>query len=101
MPGRKYSEEEKASYVEEFSRCDVSKASFAKEHGIPESTFRGWLKADEDISFGRIEIEPLNTGVSVYDKDTIVFINENIKIELKENFNKELLKQIVEVIINA
>ena len=101
MPGRKYSEEEKTSYVEEFNRRDQSRAGFAKEHGIPESTFRGWLKADEDITFGRIEIEPLNIGVSAYDKDIIVFIHENIKIELKENFNKELLKQIVEVITHA
>ena len=101
MSQRSYSEEEKNACVEEFKESGQSIKGFAKAKDVPESTFRGWLKADEDISFGRIEINSLNTGISTFDKDTIVFVYENIKIELKENFNKELLKQIVEVLAHA
>ena len=101
MVQRNYRKEEREIYVEEFKESGQSVKGFAREKDIPESTFRGWLKADEDISFGRIEIDSLNTGISVFEKNTIVFVYENIKIELKDEFNKEILKQIVEVITNA
>ena len=104
MMCRQYSEEEKQSYVEEFKRMDhsISVKGFAKGNDIPESTFRGWLKEDGDMAFGKIQInQPSTPTLAKPNKSTIVFACENIRIELKENFNKEFLKKIMEVLINV
>ena len=43
MSGRKYTQQEKDSYIEEFRNSNEKQTIFAKTRGIPESTFRGWL----------------------------------------------------------
>ena len=104
MVCKQYSEEEKIACVEEFKRMDrsVSATGFAKGHDIPASTFNGWIKEYENMSFGRIRIEQcVVPPISKSNRNTIVFASENIRIELKENFSKELLKKIVGVLIDA
>lgn len=100
---RAYSEAEKAILLEEFKKSDESIAGFTKRHNIPSTTFRGWLKAnEEDVSFGAIEIrptQPQNVTAKSLAK-TMIFVSENIRIELKENFDKAFLRRIVEVLIN-
>ena len=71
------------------------------ENGIPETTLRGWIKEDRELKFGAIEINTSTPPLPKTAKSPIVFATENIRIELKENFDKGLLRQIVEVLINA
>ena len=95
-----YEKEERIAYVEEFKSSGETIGRYALEKGIPESTLRGWLKEDKDLSFGAIEIKPGNAIPPKGIKAPTVFVSDKIRIELKENFNKELLRNIVEVLIN-
>lgn len=99
MSVRTYEKEEKQAYVEEFKNSGETIARYALERGIPETTLRGWLKEDQELTFGAIEIKPSKALLPRVSKSATVFATENIRIELKENFDKELLKRIVEVLI--
>ena len=98
---RQYSEEDKILHVEEFKRAGQNIGEFTRANDIPESTFREWLKKDGDMEFGKIQINQSSTSAAKLTRNTMIFVCENIRIELKENFNKDLLKQMVEVMINA
>ncbi len=100
MSVKTYEREEKQAFVEDFKNSGEPLARYALEKGIPETTLRGWLKEDRNLSFGAIEIKPSSTPLPRVAKSATVFATENIRIELKENFDKELLKKIVEVLIN-
>lgn len=101
MSVRNYEKEEKRAYVEDYKNSGETLARYALEKGIPETTLRGWIKEDRDLTFGAIEIKPATTPLPRVTKSATVFATENIRIELKENFDKELLKKIVEVLINV
>ena len=100
MRVKTYSEEEKMAYVEEFKNSGMGSTTFAREKGIPESTLRTWIREDRNLEFGAIEIGAPKINTAEVLKKKTVFANENIRIELKEGFNKEFLRKIVEVLIN-
>ena len=101
MGTRIYDKQEKQAYIEEFKRRGEPLARYALENGIPETTLRGWLKEDKELKFGAIEINSSTPPLPRISKSPIVFATENIRIELTENFDKALLRQIVEVLINV
>ena len=93
-----YEEEEKRMYLDAFNVSGKTKTAFARENNIPEATFRAWIKEDEYLTFGAIQ---LNNAQSIRNKkQSTIFSCENIRIELKEGFDKEILRKIVEVLIN-
>ena len=96
MNGRIYSQEEKEKYVEEFNNSNENQTTFARTRGIPEATFRGWLKYQNhgDIDFGSISLDELQNEDNIF----FSFKCQNISIELKKDFDKEMLKKIMEVI---
>ncbi len=49
-------------------------ARYALEKGIPETTLRGWVKADEELSFGAIEIKSASIGIPKSTKRATVFV---------------------------
>ena len=99
---RTYSEDEKIEYVEEFKKRDVSQSEFCREKSIPESTFRGWLQQEKNMTFGEINLKSHEeTRMQETVKRPMIFSGDNIRIELREGFNKEFLRNIVEVMINA
>ena len=118
----KYSEEEKLKFVRGFRKCTLPVYDYAKKMQIEESDLREWLKEYKGLSaFGAIHInsqvvstpevaetkiteEPKimttmnitsNIGVP---KTILSFENETIKIEIKENYNKELLTSLIGVV---
>ena len=102
MSIRTYSEEEKIAYVEEFKESGMNVTMYAREKGIPDTTLRGWLRLDRALAFGEIDLKAQHiTQPITPQKKSIVFAMENIKIELKEGYDKTFLKQIVEVLCNA
>ena len=108
MINKEYSKEEKIAYVENFKESGMTIAAYAREKGIPETTFRGWLRLDKAMAFGEIDLKPqfnetANTPSrpSQPIRKTMIFAKDDIRIELKEGFDKELLKRIVEVFISA
>ena len=100
MSVRSYDKEEKQAYVEDYKSSGETLSRYALEKGIPESTLRGWLKEDKNLSFGAIEIKSKISTVSKAVKNTVIFATENIRIELKEGFDKAFLRRIVEVLIS-
>ena len=58
MSVRWYDKEEKQAYVEDYTSSGENISRYALEKGITESTLRGWLKENENLSFGAIEIKP-------------------------------------------
>ena len=95
---RNYSEEEKREYLDRFKVSGKSKTRYARENGIPEATFRAWVKEQQYGMFGAVEINHQEQTSQRQLVKSIIFCNENIRIELKEGYDKEYLKRIVEVI---
>lgn len=102
MPS-KYSDFEKQSYLTAYKISGKSKTQYARENNIPEATFRAWVKEENSELFGAIDLntEAISNPVQIKEsKKTTRFFCENIKIELQENYDKTLLRKIVEVLIN-
>lgn len=95
---RNYSEEEKREYLDRFKVSGKSKTIYARENGIPEATFRAWVKEEQYGMFGALEINQQEQITQKQLVKSIIFCNENIRIELKEGYDKEYLRKIVEVI---
>lgn len=93
-----YSIEEKEKYLEEFKTSNLSIREFTKNNNIPTSTFRGWLDKEDEIRFGQINISDNNVNISA-PRTTTVFASEYIRIELKHGYNKQFLKNILEVLM--
>ena len=94
-----YSKEEKMEYVEKYKRSGETVARFALENGIAETTLRDWIKYDEEMKFGEISISPRTVNKSK--TNVTIFSSDSIRIELKEGFDKEFLRQLMEVLINV
>lgn len=102
---REYSKEEKLAYIEEFKSSGMSQTRFAREKGIPDTTFRGWVGLNKSSTFGEIDLTQPNVSnlsqeLEEPKVETIVFAKNDIRIELKEGFDKQFLRKIVEVLIN-
>ena len=91
-------EKEKREYLDRFKVSGKSKTIYARENGIPEATFRAWIKEQQYGMFGAVEINQQEQASQKQLVKSIIFCNENIRIELKEGYDKEYLKRIVEVI---
>ena len=100
---REYSKEEKIAYVDEFKSSGMNITEFARSKNIPATTLRGWLRLERALSFGEIDLRPksqISPSAPII-KKTMVFAKDDIRIELKEGFDKKLLRDLVEVLINA
>lgn len=93
---RNYSEKEKREYLDRFKVSGKSKTIYARENGIPEATFRAWIKEQQYGMFGAVEINQQEQASQKQLVKSIIFCNENIRIELKEGYDKEYLKRIFE-----
>ena len=98
----KYNEEQKNIWLAEFKNNTKSAKAYAKEIGVPASTFRLWVK--QDISeqyegkFGAISI--VNDLTEENDEKQIIYTGSKIKIVLEKGYNKQHLRDVVEVLIN-
>lgn len=72
---------------------------YANQYNISENSLRKWIQEDKESTFGKISTDTLSLELNI--EKNIVFKNGNIHIELREGFDKEYLKKIVEVLINA
>ncbi len=101
---KKFSEEEKEKYVRGFKNCTLPLYDYARKMKINPEDLKQWLKEDDGSAlFGKIEMSNIvGTPSSTLIKRTAIkFESENIKIELKENYDKALLMNLMEVLINV
>ena len=97
---RIYSDEEKRLHLDQYKVSGKCKTEYARENDIPEATFRSWIKEENYSDFGILEASSSEPEKIVKIAKPILFANENIRIELREGFNKEFLKRIIEVLVN-
>lgn len=95
-----YEKGEKQAILEEYKRSGRSLKGSAEEKGILASTLQGWIKDDKNLIFGAIEVNSSNPPLPRTIKPAIIFSTEKMRIELKEGFDKELLKSIVGVLLH-
>ena len=95
---KKYSETEKVELVEKLRESKQSMTAFAKANNIPLSTISQWVRNERREEFGKLKIRPYVTE-EISPSRAIVFSSEDIKIELKSNYDKEFLKKIMEVLV--
>ena len=103
MLRRNFSEEQKQQYIEEFKNSNMSLTAYCKKIGIARQTMGPWLNKDKSSTvnnFGAIQLKNIQSDVDFQTetKKDIFFSSKYIKIELKEGFNKLILKKIVEVL---
>ena len=116
---KKYSELDKIKYVRAFNSCTLPMYDYARKMGIPGDEFREWLKEYKNLpAFGTIQLNVTQSKATPAElipvKETVVapvltteaktimnFNNGTIKLELKENFNKELLQTLVEALVKC
>ena len=97
---RIYSDEEKRLHLDQYKVSGKSKTEYARSNDIPEATFRAWVKEENYSDFGMIETETNEDGKTVTRiVKPIIFANENIRIELREGYDKDFLKRIIEVLV--
>lgn len=96
---RIYSSEEKRLHLDQYKVSGKCKTEYARENGIPEATFRAWIKEENYSDFGILDAGTNETENVPKITRPIIFTNENIRIELREGFDKEFLKRIIEVLI--
>lgn len=96
---RIYSNEEKRLHLDQYKVSGKCKTEYARANDIPEATFRAWIKEENYSDFGMLDTSTNETeNVSKLVKP-IIFANENIRIELREGFDREFLKKIIEVLV--
>lgn len=97
---RVYSDEEKRLHLDQYKVSGKCKTEYARENDIPEATFRAWIKEENYSDFGILETNSSETEKVTKIVRSTIFANETIRIELREGFDKEFLKRIIEVLIN-
>ena len=106
MIGRKYEKEERMAYIEEFKKAHQSLNSFAKKKDIPVTTLRQWMQSsgisgNKSVKFGNIKPSNISDITTSNVNENMTFVCDHIRIELQKNFNKALLRKIVEVLLDA
>ena len=98
---KSYSDEEKRQWIDQLRSSDRSLRQVSEESGIPKTTLSDWVKKDEEIGFGEINLKPKNQEIPKVVKKITVFANETVRIELKEGYDKEFVLKLVEVLVNV
>lgn len=101
MLEKRYDENEKKKYVEGFKNSTYTLGEYARRNNLPIGQLKDWLKEDRNTKFGAIDLQPFVFSSTATGKQDIKFECENIKIELKANFDKDLLRKITEVLLIA
>ena len=103
---KEYSEEEKMKYLRGFKNSNLPPMEYAMKMKIKVSDLRRWIKEYPTLpSFGIIEVPKEEiieeTQINIPPKTIMKIENAYIKLELKENYDKNLLSNIYEVALKC
>ena len=95
-----YTEEDKQKYCAGFKKCTLPITDYADKMGINVEDLKLWLKDYKELAkFGSINLlnlmEHHNRESS---KISFKFETETVLIEIQENFDKKLLKRILDLL---
>lgn len=101
---KEITQEEKEKYVRGFKNCTLPLYDYARKMNINSEDLKRCLKEDDGSAlFGKIELSEIEKAPATVapTKTAMKFESDTIKIELKENFDKALLINIMEVLMNV
>jgi transposase-like protein len=90
---KKYSEEEKEMWVEDWKQSGVSIWAYAKTNGLIGTTLQNWVKKPEKQSF--VEIKPSNLEAMQYFQE-ILIEKKDIRIHLPVSIKANELRAVIE-----
>ena len=108
-----YSEYDKSKYVNGFKKGHLTLAEYCRYMNLSIEDMKQWLKESRELpAFGKIKVSEvmkedttlgavIDTEAKLPSTTPIKFESDNIKIELKPNYDKEILKKIIEVFVKC
>ena len=103
-----YDEGDKQKYVRGFKNCNQTLLEYCDKMQIRYDDMKSWLKEYKNLpAFGKIDVKAIaekeSTTVQqkVEDAAPIKFETDTIKLELKPGYDKELLQQMMEVLVKC
>ena len=95
-----YTEEDKQKYCAGFKKCTLPITDYADKMGLDVEDLKQWLKEyKEPAPFGAINLSKLlEQSNKVTNKTSFKFETEAVQIEIQENFDKKLLKRILDLL---
>lgn len=98
---KRYTQEEREKYIKDYKESKLSIAQYIKKANIPEATLRGWITKENMQVFGEVKLDENTTNQNqIGNESSVIFEMEKIKIELKKGYNKKILKNLMEVLID-
>ena len=95
-----YSDEEKQKHLDQYRTSGKTKTEYARDNSIPEATFRAWVKDEMIATYGVLDFNSREPLVNTKVPRPMIFSDDYIRIELRNGYDKQFLKRIVEVLIN-
>ena len=98
---REYSEEDKAKYCRGFKNCTLPITDYAEKMDIPVEGLKQWLKEyKEPAPFGAIDVASIFEQPKTQNVVTnFKFNTDSINIEIAEDYDKNVLKKILELLV--
>ena len=95
-----YTEEDKQKYCAGFKNCTLPITDYAEKMGINVEDLKLWLKNyKEPAMFGSINLSNLmEQQGSKSSRISFKFETESVRIEIQENFDKKMLKRILDLL---
>ena len=99
---RKFSKEEKEKLLKKFKNGNLSYRAFCKKNGVSKTTLSerknlNKISAGGATDFGIIQLNAQGEPSATDDKESIKFLCDTIRIELKSGYDKNLLTKVIEV----
>ena len=96
-----YSEEEKIKYCRGFKNCTLPLVEYATKMKIPVEGLKQWLKEyKEPPAFGVINLsEVFEESIVKNQKTKFQFFTDTIKIEILENYDKDILNKLLDLMV--
>ncbi len=98
---KQYTKEDQQKYCAGFKKCTLPITDYAEKMNINVEDLKKWLKEyKEPLPYGAINLtklieQPKEPTKGIYVK----FTTDAINVELKENYDKDLLKKILELLV--
>lgn len=97
-----YSDAEKEKYVRGFKTCSLTLREYADKMKIEPEKLKEWLQISRySEKFGMINLDMSSQSnvENVNISQSVTFVTDNIRIELKKGYNKDILRSIMDVIL--